>query len=299
METVPVFRMHIAEGFEGQTHFVIPRHFLQQVENHPLLHALFPTDIGWFPQARYHYRERPEGAPEHILIYCAAGSGWARVDEQIFPVAPGQAMVIPSGKAHVYSASLDDPWSIHWVHFRGETAYQFIQQLTPGQYVIPVHPKAQVPIVETFEECYAALTQQFAIRQMIFCALAIHRILAWLFFANPAFQPGQTEMPKAIDKALTFMRDQLYARPSLQEMAAHVGLSISYFSSLFKAHMGESPVDYFIHLKMQYACFLLETSEMPVKDIAFTLAYDDPYYFSRLFRKVIGTSPQNYREGGI
>ncbi len=294
-----MFRMHIPHGFEGQVHFIIPRHFLHQVENHPLLHALLPTDIGWFPQARYHYRDRPNGAPENILIYCVAGRGWARVGEKTYKLRPGNALMIPAGEPHIYSASLDDPWSIHWFHFRGETAYQYIQQVKPQQYVIPIHPKAHRPIIETFEECYDALANDFNMRQMVFCALAINRVLAWTFFANPDFEPDEPAMPRAIDRALSFMRENLYDRPSLAEMAQYTGLSVSHFSYLFKAHMGAPPMDYFIKLKMQYACHLLETTDTPIKDIALQLAYEDPYYFSRLFRKAMGASPAKYRESGL
>jgi len=290
--------MHIREGFEGQRHFVIPRMFLHQIENHPLLHALFPTDIGWYPLARYHYRERLNGAAENILIYCVAGSGWARVHDKHFLITPGHSLIIPSGIPHVYSASLDDPWSIHWFHFRGETAYQFIQQLKADQYMIPIHEKAHTPISETFQECYDALSSDIAMREIVFCALALHRTLAWIFFGNPAFQTGVKALPKPIETALNYMHDQRDQRPSLTELADQVGLSVSHFSSLFKEQLGESPIDYFINLKMQYACHLLTTTEMPIKQVAFSLAYDDPYYFSRLFHKVIGVSPLNYREQG-
>ena len=85
----------------------------------------------------------------------------------------------------------------------------------------------------------------------------------------------------------------------MAELAAQVGLSVSHFSSVFKAHLGESPIDYFINLKMQYACHLLTTTKMSIKQVAFCLAYDAPYYFSRLFHKVIGVSPLDYRERGL
>lgn len=291
-----MFRLHIREGFAGQFHFVIPRHFLDQVTNHPLLHGLYPTDIGWYPTARYHYRERLEGAPEYILIYCVAGSGWARINDRQFTVTAGDTLIIPAHTPHVYSASLEDPWSIHWFHFRGETAYQFVQQLKPNQHVVAIHEKAHIPICETFQECYDALAGNFTMRQMIFCALAIHRILAWIFFANPSFHPAEVHMPPAIDKALEFMHDNLDQRPTLAEIAQNAGLSVSHFSYLFKTHIGTAPVDYFINLKVQYACYMLEASDVPVKAIAFKLGYEDPYYFSRLFRKVMGFSPANYRE---
>ncbi|NJL94291.1 MAG: AraC family transcriptional regulator [Anaerolineae bacterium] len=288
--------MHIREGFAGQLHFVVPRPFLQEVENHPLLRALFVTDIGWYPAARYHYRERETGSAEYILIYCVAGRGFAQVGGAALEVGPGQALLIPSGEAHLYSASVEAPWSIHWVHFRGETAYQFLQQLPPGQLVMTVDPRAHGPITETFQECYAALAEGFSTRQMIFCALALHRIFGWLFFANPAFQPGKTALPRSIDRTLAYLRDHLDQRPSLAEMAAQAGLSVSHFSYLFKAHLGVAPIDYFIQLKIRYACHLLETSDLCVKDIAACLAYEDPYYFSRLFRKAVGCSPTQYRD---
>ena len=58
--------VRIREGFRGQILYVIPRTMLQQLAAHPLLHSMLPTDIGWYPEARYHYCERPEGAAEHI-----------------------------------------------------------------------------------------------------------------------------------------------------------------------------------------------------------------------------------------
>ncbi len=292
-----MYRIHMREGFEGQVHYVIPRQLLRDVENHPLLHALYPTDIGYYPAARYHYRERREGAAEHILIYCVGGEGWVNAASTTHALTHGHACIIPSGVPHAYGASLDDPWTIHWVHFRGEIAYQFVQQMRDGNGVIAVDAAAHQPIVQTFEECYAALASSFGVRQVIFCALEIHRILGWLFFRNEAFAPNQTDLPDPVKKALAYMRAHVQRRPSLAQLAAHAGVSVSHFSFLFKTSLGIAPIDYFIDLKMQYACHLLETTSLTVKEVAFALDYDDPYYFSRLFRKVIGLSPIYYRKG--
>jgi AraC-like DNA-binding protein len=54
-------------------------------------------------------------------------------------------------------------------------------------------------------------------------------------------------------------------------------------------------MDYFIHLKIQNACKLLYLTDMTVREVSFELGYDDPYYFSRLFKKVMGISPMQYR----
>ena len=54
-------------------------------------------------------------------------------------------------------------------------------------------------------------------------------------------------------------------------------------------------MDYLIQLKMQRACQLLDLSDLRVKEVAAKIGYDDPYYFSRLFSKVMGLCPQTYR----
>jgi AraC-like DNA-binding protein len=55
------------------------------------------------------------------------------------------------------------------------------------------------------------------------------------------------------------------------------------------------PLDYFIHLKLQKACLLLFSTDRKVRTIAEELGYDDPYYFSRLFKKYMKSSPEIYR----
>jgi AraC-like DNA-binding protein len=78
-------------------------------------------------------------------------------------------------------------------------------------------------------------------------------------------------------------------------MAKKINLSASHFSSLFRKATGMSPLDYFIHLKLQKACLLLYSTETKVKKVAGAIGYDDPYYFSRLFKKHMKLSPEQYR----
>lgn len=56
-----------------------------------------------------------------------------------------------------------------------------------------------------------------------------------------------------------------------------------------------SPIDYFIKLKIYYACQLLAQSARKIKDISEMVGYDGAYYFSRLFKQIMGKSPKEYR----
>ena len=83
---------------------------------------------------------------------------------------------------------------------------------------------------------------------------------------------------------------------TLAELSAFVNLSVSHYSALFRAKTGYSPIEYFNHLKVQKACQYLLFSDMSVKEIAGLLGVDDPYYFSRMFSRLMGTSPRQYRK---
>lgn len=57
-----------------------------------------------------------------------------------------------------------------------------------------------------------------------------------------------------------------------------------------------STIDYFIQIKIQQACQLLDYSNLRINEISSRIGYEDPYYFSRIFKKVTGVSPDNYKK---
>ena len=115
------------EGFSGQKAIVIPRKILvNQCHKNGVINALYITDIGYYPKAEFHYRERPQGADQHILIYCIEGCGKARIKKKEFNIGPGEFFVVPVKTAHFYCAEENNPWTIYWLHFKGNNAGELI-----------------------------------------------------------------------------------------------------------------------------------------------------------------------------
>jgi AraC family transcriptional regulator, arabinose operon regulatory protein len=288
------------EGFEGQVLHVIPRPILERALQHPLVAALTPTDIGWYPVARYHYCERENGAQEHILILCIDGTGWYEIDGLRYLLQPNQALVIPKGTPHIYGATDHAPWSIHWVHFAGSAADYYVQQLPVHEFSLSVSATTTRRLIDLFQECCTAYVASFVIQRLIYSAQTLHHLLGCLFFDNPAFSPTlQTSRFHSLETTIAFLHHHIESNLTLEAMAGHANLSVSHFSRLFREQTGYSPLNYFIHLKMQRACVLLSVSSKTIREISYEMGYDDPYYFSRLFKKVIGLSPSEYRQGQV
>jgi len=292
--------IRLRDGFPGEVMYVVPRPMLQNAANHPLVHPLMPTDIGWFPSARYHYRERLDGTSEHILILCVEGEGWYEINGERQMLHPNEALVIPAHTPHLYGASDDAPWSIHWVHFIGTVGDYYVQQCQRDRFTLTVAPDTVEQLVHLFCSCRDAFIANFVLQRMIYASQALHHLLGTLVFNNRAFSPLlRSSHFHSIDDTLNYLHENVHARLSLEEMAQHAGLSRSHFVRLFKEQTHYSPMDYFIHLKMQHACMLLSLSFVTIREISYSLGYEDQYYFSRIFKRTIGVSPAQYRENTL
>lgn len=286
----------IREGFRGQILYVIPRSVLQDLAAHPLLRSILPTDIGWYPAARYHYCERPQGAAEHILIYCTRGEGWYAIGPVHHTLSAGEALLLPAGLPHVYAAAEQDPWSIHWVHFTGLEG-DFFAKMPPEQtHKLAVAPECGAKVEALFHECYGSLWGGFVLPRLVYGSKLVHHLLAELIYNNPAFSPSlRTSRFHSLEPTFAYLVENLHSSLTLADMAVHAGLSESQFSHLFKQQTGHSPLAYFIHLKMQHACSLLAMTPLSIKQVAQEVGYADSYYFSRLFKKITGVAPTAYR----
>lgn len=78
-------------------------------------------------------------------------------------------------------------------------------------------------------------------------------------------------------------------------MAAQFKLSRFLFAKTYRALTGRAPIQDFIQLKMAHACRLLDEGAASIGQVAQQLGYEDMYYFSRLFRQVVGMAPSHYR----
>ena len=98
-----------------------------------------------------------------------------------------------------------------------------------------------------------------------------------------------------MEESIAYMTQNLNRPLQVSALAALVNVSPSHYFALFKRHTGRAPMDYFTRLRMERARCLLDTTASSVKEVAAALGYDDPFYFSRVFKSVNQLAPSNYR----
>jgi len=288
---------YLREGFEGQEMFVIPRPILANARLHPLVRGLYPTDIGWYPRARYHYRNRENGAPEDHLMMCLDGHGYVVVNGKKSHLQAGELIIIPRNCQHTYWAAEDQPWSIYWMHFRGVDSSYYVDRIPSVAESVAFDQSTRDEAVRLFRDCLKTLEGGYALPTLIYAAQSAKHILSVLLFRNSMLPMRQNNVNQRFDceAIIEYMHTRLSEPVRLEEFAGEAGLSVSHFSELFRGQVHQSPLSYFTQLKIRAACRLLDLTGKSVKVVASETGYSDPYYFSRVFKKVMGISPEKYR----
>jgi AraC-like DNA-binding protein len=98
-----------------------------------------------------------------------------------------------------------------------------------------------------------------------------------------------------IASTLSYMKEHLDKPLRAATLASVAKMSLPHYFVIFKRCTGSTPIDYFIRLRMERARELLATTSCSVKEIAGLLGYDDPLYFSRVFKSVNQSTPTQYR----
>ena len=290
---------HIKNGFQGERSIVLPEMVIEMEKADPLVSSLYLTDIGYYPAASYHFRQREVGIGQHVLIYCVEGSGWYEVNGTRHIVKANQFFVLPAGLPHSYGADQQDPWTIYWVHFTGEHSRYYAAGDTLPRDVKPNINSRISDRNHIFEEIFQTLYEGYSLENLRYVSSLLHYYLASMRYLHQFHRALTTDTPdekNVVNAAIHFMKENLEKKLSIDEVAKYTGYSASHLSNLFQQQTHHSPLNYFNRLKVQQACLMLQETDMKVNQICYKVGIEDSCYFSRLFAKVTGMSPTEYRK---
>ena len=286
----------IREGFQDQRLVQFADEVVRRSKKLPIVRDLYVTDIGHYPHSRHHRVDRPEGSPNHSLIYCAAGSGWASwPGMRRLAVPQDGVLILPEGLPHSYGASERAPWKIYWVHFNGRRSEEFVALLRgdPSANLLAV-PEADF-IADAFEDTYRGLDEGLTDAGLLMMSTGLGRMLGLIHRYRRAPGRKARHAEERIARSMHWMRDRLGEPLQLADLARAASLSVPHYCALFKKQVGRSPMRYLAQLRLQRACELLDRDERTVAEIAAEVGYANPFHFSRNFSAYMGLSPRAYR----
>jgi AraC-like DNA-binding protein len=148
-------------------------------------------------------------------------------------------------------------------------------------------------ILSFFNQIFDEARTQRPLYQMKACAAILSLIAEVLTRERRGEQPSHYE--KVVAQAKYMMESNVYGAINLPFISGQLGISTSKLNEIFKTYTSMTPYQYYIHIKIHKAETLLEQEDIPVKEAAFRMGFEDQYYFSRLFKSKTGVSPSDWK----
>jgi len=150
-----------------------------------------------------------------------------------------------------------------------------------------------------FFEIFSDLERGFSNETLEYVNLCLPYLLGSFIHAGPFKSVTETKENDSVNLSINYMLENLTKKLKVSDIALEIGYSGSHFCRLFLSKTGHSPIDYFNQLKIQRTCRMLENPGWTVSDVVREMGFEDQFYFSRLFHKVMGMPPSEYRKRRI
>jgi AraC-like DNA-binding protein/quercetin dioxygenase-like cupin family protein len=289
-------RIQIQPVFKDFRSFKLHSTTLREALAKPVTGELLVTRIGYVSRAAGHYIPRPEGSLDHVFQYCLEGQGWCEMQGHSWRVPPNHAILIPAGVPHYYGAVEEDPWTHYWIHFTGARASYYTELLG----VTAENPVFQLPrspyLISCLESIYSLASLPLVTKNLVAASGALANFLGHINLERFSNNTKTQLAEQRVDETIAFMRHNLGQPCTLSDLARIACMSPTHYSNVFKRRQGCSPLQYLNRLKIQKACELLVSTNLQIQQVAHSLGFDDPFYFSRVFRSMVGKSPSTYRQ---
>lgn len=239
---------------------------------------------------------RPRGRVDWQLIYISAGEGHFILDGREIIISAGN-MVLYQPKQEQRYFFLGENSSQYWfVHFTGTQVRNILKH-----YNIPLDGYVlHTGISYEYEDLFKKMRDE-----LVECSPEYEEMLALLFrelliTINRRMHEGAPRIAgftqDEVTYAKNYFREHYNEDINIERYAASRNMSTSLFNKCFRSITGVSPMKFVLDVRMRNAQILLETTDGTISEIALLVGYDNPMYFSRVFRKEKGLSPLKYRK---
>ena len=238
---------------------------------------------------------RPKGRLDYQLLYIVSGKGHFYFHGEDRVVYAGRMVLIQPRQEQRYEYFGEDKPEVYWVHFTGSDVKNILRSYN-------------IPMDDPIFYSGASSTYSYLFKEMIHelqnCKTGYEDLLTMylcqiFLLVQRTRQEERPTVSTYIQEEMEFARryfNEHYNEPiSIQEYAESRNMSVCYFQRNFKQIVKHTPMQYLLTIRVNNAASLLEITDYSMAEIAAIVGYEDPLYFSRLFRKIKGVSPRDYR----
>lgn len=258
-----------------------------------LLHL---QEIGELTAVKAHTSRR-EGLSSYLFFVVMSGSGVLEYNRKERQLEPGDCVFIDCRSSYAHSTN-DDLWTLKWCHFYGPLLSNIYDKYLErgGQPVF--HPSTfdLNTLITLHQDLYNTAGSADHLRDMRINAYLNTLLTTLLEYSwNP--EEGREGKKRQSCEAVKEYLDEKYSeRITLEELAEQFHLDKQYLNRCFRDQYGSTINQYLLHQRITKAKQMLRFTDEKLEVIGYACGIGAPHYFSRLFKKIEGMSPSEYRE---
>jgi AraC family transcriptional activator of pobA len=245
--------------------------------------------------------DRPRRIMKYVLVYCVSGKLSMTIDEKDFRLSAGQVITITSGQIHSISKpskmkgyilefTLDffckDDKDIELIFHNGLFCHFAMNEV--------------IPVDRATVEAQFSLVEQELLKKPYQYLISIHSRIELILVAINRAKVGRGDeiwKPDALFlKFLEAVRNNFEYNYPVSQFAKILGTTELKLNELAKLHAGKTAQNVIYGLVISEAKRLLAYGSLPVKEVAYQLGFNDPFYFSNFFKKQTKSSPKQYKD---
>lgn len=259
-------------------------------------HLLYVQEAGDFWAGPGYYTNR-EGFDSFLIKLTLSGCGLLDYDGRQYRVPAGHFYWIDCQNRQSYRTDPETgAWRVLWVHFQGAGArfyYESFLQQTGGDPVgILSHGAPAYDLLRQILALHSS--QQGQAEKDLQTASLLTQLLTQLLLGT--MKPArQAQTPALMEEIRAHLAEAYPEKMTLAQLGAKFGLSPCYLQRQFKQSYGQSPTEYLMFLRIVHAKELLRTTQKSIGEIAYAAGFENLGYFTRLFKRQEGLTPQEYR----
>jgi AraC-like DNA-binding protein len=231
---------------------------------------------------------------EILLFFCIKGRGWCEIEGQRHEMMPGQLLIIPAKLGRTYATYGERSWSLIWIQLVETLGDALGAKLNAGAHTTTLEPGERAQMLVFFQDVLHALEMPCQQRLQQVSQRAVH-LLNGVISKHGEGCASETNAAGKIGRTIEYMKEHMNEPLRAATLAGIANMSLPHYFAQFKRVIGSSPIDYLIKLRMDHARRLLSETSWSVKEVAVSLGYEDPLYFSRVFKSINQRAPTDFR----
>lgn len=255
---------------------------------------IYLQEAGQLTALRQHTSKRQK-LKSYLFFIVTHGAGKFTYEDETYDLTEGSCVFIDCHKKYSHETSGDYLWHLTWAHFYGDLMESiYAEYLSNGAKPV-FHTKHESEYILLIERIMDEVRNVENSRDMLLFQELTTLITKIMMESSAAFHSDQTTTQAKLFNIREHLNKHYKDKIALDDLEREFHVNKYYLTRIFKQQFGTTVANYLIQQRITNAKYLLRFSDKTIEDIGYSCGVNDPSYFNRMFKKIEGVSPSEFR----